>query len=919
MRPAPAHSPFGPLGGLLLLLLLSTLSFALEEARDRNDRDRHHFWKFNFGKHQSGDRRPFRHLDFGKHESGDRHLLGKFGFGQQKSGDRLPFFGFGQHKSEDRDSEESGDRDSEESGVREESEESGARQSGVSGDRGSEESEDRDSKESGDGDSEESEGRDSEESGDRDSERHGSRPHRSGDRDDFEDDRSGERHGSRPHRSGDRKSGQHRSGPHGSEDEDFGGHGQRRGTKYLLGIGKADITGPVAGLTLAGYAQFSQVGTGIRQRIFSRAFIIGDVENPQERVVYVVMDNLVGELPIRLGVLEALAASGGEYAIYNQHNVALAAVHSHSTPGAWWGYFLPSVPNLGFDKQSYQALVDGTVLAIKRAHESLQEGHIDIGMTELNDVAINRSLFAYLHNPAEERARYKGQTDTTMTLLRFRRASDGKNIGLLTWFAVHGTSLYSNNTHVAGDNKGLAAWMVEQKMKEDDSAADGFIAAFSQANLADASPNIEGAWCEDGSGQPCSLESAACPDGKVTKCHGRGPLFRALDLGVSSCHEIARRQAVAAERLMASMDHSSVPIRGRMVKGFHFYHKMAWWKFTLPNGTEATTCPAALGYSFAAGTTDGPGLFDFIQSESDKPKNPLWKYVFGILRPPSLRQKRCQRPKPILFDGGEISFPYAWEPNIVDIAMFRIGQLFIILSPSEVTTMSGRRWKAAVAKHAGNFIVKDPIVTIASPVNSYAHYVATPEEYDVQRYEGASTIFGRNELDAYINLTVSSMHYLQTGSRALPEQGKLPPDNRRRSINFNFGVFGDSSPGWKGSYGKVLQQPDDQYRLGEEVQVTFQAANPRNNLRLEDTYAAVERLGKNGKWTRVRDDSDWFLLFTWRESNKLLHHSEVDIKWETGGNAEPGTYRLKYYGDSKSFVKGIQSFEGTSRQFRLVK
>ena len=37
----------------------------------------------------------------------------------------------------------------------------------------------------------------------------------------------------------------------------------------------------------------------------------------------------------------------------------------------------------------------------------------------------------------------------------------------------------------------------------------------------------------------------------------------------------------------------------------------------------------------------------------------------------------------------------------------------------------------------------DAYVVIAGPANTYAHYVATPEEYSVQRYEGASTIFGQ--------------------------------------------------------------------------------------------------------------------------------------------------------------------------------
>jgi hypothetical protein len=35
----------------------------------------------------------------------------------------------------------------------------------------------------------------------------------------------------------------------------------------------------------------------------------------------------------------------------------------------------------------------------------------------------------------------------------------------------------------------------------------------------------------------------------------------------------------------------------------------------LSSGEEVTTCPAAVGFSFAAGTTDGPGAFDFTQGD----------------------------------------------------------------------------------------------------------------------------------------------------------------------------------------------------------------------------------------------------------------------------------------------------------------
>lgn len=161
--------------------------------------------------------------------------------------------------------------------------------------------------------------------------------------------------------------------------------------------------------------------------------------------------------------------------------------------------------------------------------------------------AINRSLYAYLNNPQAERDKYNDETDSTLTLLRFQRASDKKNIGILSWYPVHGTSLLGNNTHVAGDNKGLAAWMLERDLADDDSAADGFVAGFSQANVGDTTPNVLGAYCDDGSGTKCSLENSTCADGKSQSCHGRGPEFRALDLGVKSCHEIAKRQFEAAK------------------------------------------------------------------------------------------------------------------------------------------------------------------------------------------------------------------------------------------------------------------------------------------------------------------------------------------------------------------------------------
>jgi neutral ceramidase len=304
-------------------------------------------------------------------------------------------------------------------------------------------------------------------------------------------------------------------------------------------------------LNFMGYASLSQVGTGLRQRIYSRAFIIGNVNQPNERFVYLVLDTQSGDTAVRYGILQALANLGPGYAMYGQQNVAVTGTHSHSGPGAWLNYLLPQITSLGFSHQSYQAIVDGAVLSIQRAHQSIAPGYLSFGSTNITNANINRSLWAYLANPAAERAQYDTNVDTNLTMLQFKRASDSKNIGVLTWFAVHGTSMLENNTHVTGDNKGVAAYLFEQAVSTELTAADGFVAGFSQANVGDTTPNVLGAWCDDGSGQMCTLQNSTCA-GISETCHGRGPFFQKLDLGVSSCYEIGRRQFAGAKSLYVS-------------------------------------------------------------------------------------------------------------------------------------------------------------------------------------------------------------------------------------------------------------------------------------------------------------------------------------------------------------------------------
>ncbi|KPI37116.1 Neutral ceramidase [Cyphellophora attinorum] len=691
---------------------------------------------------------------------------------------------------------------------------------------------------------------------------------------------------------------------------------------YLVGVGKADITGPVVEINLMGYADTAQTGTGLRQRLYTRAFIFANSESPSERVAYLVLDTQSGDTAIRHGILEGLKGMGPEYDVYSRSNVAVTGTHSHSGPGAWLNYLLPQITSNGFSKESYQAIVDGSLLAIRRAHESLTTGTLRYGSAKVVDGNANRSPAAYLENPASERAQYTDDVDKDLTLLEV--SSAGRTLGLLSWFPVHGTSLYQNNTLITGDNKGVAAYLMEEAMK---STNPSFVAGFSQANVGDTTPNTLGAYCEE-TGLQCTFNDSTC-DGKTQGCHGRGPFFQYNDQGTKSCFDIGRRQYEAARSLLDSADLQ--PITGPTVSSYHFFQDMSNFTFSNPldQSREAKTCSAALGYSFAGGTTDGPGAFDFTQGLNDTDDspaldNPVWKAARFFLHQPSDAQMKCQSPKPILLDVGATTKPYQWSPNIVDIQMLRVGSLFMIIAPGEATTMSGRRWRKAIAEGASGLLdVEDPKVVIGGPANTYAHYIATEEEYGFQRYEGASTLYGPHTLAAYVNLTVQHLPYLGNAAEVtqLPALalGPSPPINVNNSLSFITGVVVDNPQILK-KFGDALESPDSAqiFTAGEIVAAKFVGANPRNNFRLEGTFAAVEQRDEaTGQWSEVRTDKDWFLVYNWKRTSTILGTSEVTLEWEIEPGTPKGVYRLRYYGDWKSLGGKITAFEGTSGTFNV--
>ncbi|XP_071530877.1 neutral ceramidase [Panulirus ornatus] len=668
---------------------------------------------------------------------------------------------------------------------------------------------------------------------------------------------------------------------------------------YNIGVGIHDVTGPAAGVNMMGYANPAQVNSGIHMRLFSRAFILDDT---QRRVVFVSVDCGMMASILKIKVMERLAAEYGE--LYRHQNVILSGTHTHSGPAGYLQFLLFEITSLGFIKDTLDAMVEGIFQSIKQAHESMVPGYLYLSSGQLLNTSINRSPTGYLNNPEEERNKYQHNTDKTMTLLRLV-AQDGTHLGMVNWYAVHPTSMNNTNTLVSGDNKGYASQLFEEAMNPGALPGQGkFVAAFAQANCGDVSPNIQGPKCID-TGLPCDLATSTC-DGRVKNCIAFGP---GKDM-VESTRIIGTNQFQKAWELYH--DPAAVKVSGPVQFAQQFID-MSNYTVHFEGGATGKTCVPALGYSFAAGTIDGPGAFDFTQGTTEG--NPFWNMVGGLLHTPSQDQVDCHAPKPILLDTGEINVPYAWHPRIIDTQVGRVGQLIILPVPGEFTTMCGRRFRDQVSETLSAEGVEGTVPVIAGLSNVYTHYVTTWEEYQVQRYEAASTIYGPHTCSAYMQ----QYSYLATAmlQGETPPPGPSPPDLSDSMITMLPGVVYDGAPPGS-TFGDVVAQPYPLAYTGETVTAKFVSGHPRNDVQLGGSFLTVERQNETGHWQVVATDASWQTRFIWDRVSSLLGTSVASVKWDIPADTPDGTYRITHSGHHKTLFRGVFPYHGVSHPFKVV-
>lgn len=613
---------------------------------------------------------------------------------------------------------------------------------------------------------------------------------------------------------------------------------------YLAGRGIADITGEIAECGMLGYGMKHQQSAGLHVRLRARAFAFapaGPAAPGEHGVLLVVCD-----LPLMFGtvVQDVLPRLPGGY---EEAHVMITATHTHCGPGGYSLHALYNSNTGGFRPRTHAAIVDGIVEAATLAHHDLAPAVLTVGHGELHDASRNRSRRAFDRNPPADREFFPEAIDPQVTVLRIVR--DGQTVGAVTWFATHGTSMTNQNRLVSGDNKGYAAYHWERLIAGVDYLDDpGFVAAFPQTNAGDMSPNLNGS-------------------------PGSGP----------TGDQFTNTRIIGTRQYEAAAGIEGIPVTGPVEARLRHVDLGAMTvrpEFTGDGRPHRTSPPQAGASAWAGAWADGPAFKGFRPG-----RNPFWDAVSRyLIYPLAPGLKDAQAPKALTMPGNLIS---RFRPLVArrgPVQLLRIGSLYLLGVPGEVTIVAGLRLRRVVAAITGAPL---PDVLCAGYSNGYLHYTTTPEEYDAQEYEGGSTLFGRWQLPALCQVAAELATAMRDGEPMAP--GRPEPRPARHLSKRAAGPAADEPPPGR-SFGDLLSVSRD----GRLVTATFAAAHPGNDLRRGGTYLEIERLD-GSRWRRVADDGDWSTKLHWTRLSAAT--STVTITWQA---ADSGTYRVRYHGTAAS-------------------
>lgn len=511
-----------------------------------------------------------------------------------------------------------------------------------------------------------------------------------------------------------------------------------------VGIAKKEMPLFFKNVGMLGYGQTHNVVDEVATPLYARTIICKDEFN--QYFIFINLEIAFVTIALKEEVTRLLIQKYPELNLTHA-SILITAQHTHSAPGGYSHYPFYNFTTPNFRPLILKTIVDSVIESVTEAMQNFFKAHLKIGYHKIPDnqeVAFNRSMSAYLNNSDVNKILTQDShlaIDRKMQVLEIY--DDSHNLKAhINWFGVHATSISSYNTKIHHDNKGVAA----AKYEKDKNC----LAIFAQAAAGDVSPNF--IW-----------------DKKINRMRGK------FEDQYDSAAYNGELQASEAQKITTLLNFTG------KIKTLHTYINM-----------ELLAAAPAHGVAFFKGTLEGPGLPHFVCNSLKLISRLVKNYhlLFHYSKNKSFYEE--QGNKDILLDhrtGLMFGIPLAiwkklpiisdpmvknfcevaqrnsintlpWVPSIIPIQIVQIGLLAIIAVPGEITTIAAERLKKALAPY-----LNGSELVISSYANAYMGYITTPEEYDMQCYEGGHNVYGRNTLSAliesYLTLLNSSQLNLQ--------------------------------------------------------------------------------------------------------------------------------------------------------------
>ena len=479
--------------------------------------------------------------------------------------------------------------------------------------------------------------------------------------------------------------------------------------ELLAGVAEADLT-PPPGMPKAGYSANAHHGSGFRSRLRARVI---HLRSGRASLAIVQCDLLGGSAVVQHLVAQAIA---------DETDVALAglfigATHTHAGPGQYLGtdfYNRFASNKSGFDPAYTQFLVDQIAGAVIAACASRRPARLAVGTVDVWGLTRNRSLAAHVRNPEIEDPSTPPQRkfhaiNPGLHLLRVDSVTDGAAIngsgsadaagpattplGAMVVFSVHGTGVPMTADEYNAD---IWAYLVgELRHRIGERTGVTPVVGAIEGTHADVAPAIR-------PGTAGHLEAAR--------------LGRAIGAHAADLHHRLGAELTGSVELAAGLrevDLETSPTIGAV---------------TLPRRP-------AVGAALVAGAHENvtPVVHRIPPFAPGRPKawgrateqGPKWIIGSRWLQPLMLRLTEF--------------------PRILPVQVLRIGTTALVGLPFELTVETGCRIEAAVAGAIAATGAPGPAidrVIVSSVANEYSGYATTPEEYELQHYEGAHTLYG---------------------------------------------------------------------------------------------------------------------------------------------------------------------------------